>query len=145
MPFKGAKPISDHDSLFDGNSDDSSDSFDFIVEDDGSAVASLPMEFSMDTHQDLVHQFKKIFQFFVHIAVRTPGERHNLMEHQMKGNNFSREAPSYIYFLPLYSGRVFFCPATTRPPKNIWAERFSRRFFGLATGVYKTTGTLSRF
>jgi len=89
MPFKGAKPDSGSDSLFDGSihdksdSDDSDDS-DFIVEDDGATLAVLPMEFSMEAHEDLTHQFKKIFQFFVHIAVRPAVERHQFMEDQMK-------------------------------------------------------------
>ncbi|KAG6900870.1 hypothetical protein C0993_009988 [Termitomyces sp. T159_Od127] len=81
IPFKGAKPSSDFDSLFD--EDSGVDSCDFIVEDDNSVVATLPMEFSMESHEDLDHQFKKIFQFFVHIAVRPAKERHHFMEEQL--------------------------------------------------------------
>jgi hypothetical protein len=58
------------------------------VEDDVAAPAVLPMEFSMETHEDLIHQFKKIFQFFVHIAVRPGIERHQFMEHQMRSKVF---------------------------------------------------------
>ncbi|KAF8894643.1 hypothetical protein BD779DRAFT_1502200 [Infundibulicybe gibba] len=88
-PFKGAKPTnsSDHDSLFDSNSDDSDKSSDFIVEDDGGA-AVLPTQFSMDTHQDMAHQFKKVFQFFVHIAVRPAAERRDFMTQQMKSEEY---------------------------------------------------------
>ncbi|KAG5342770.1 hypothetical protein E4T56_gene19393 [Termitomyces sp. T112] len=81
VPFKGAKPSSDFDSLFDEDSEVNSS--DFIVEDDNSVIATLPMEFSMESHEDLDHQFKKIFQFFVHIAVRPAKERHYFMEDQL--------------------------------------------------------------
>lgn len=84
VPFKGAKPHSDHDSLFDEDSDDSHSS-DFIVEDEGAVPMALPTQFSMESHQDLSHQFKKIFQFFVHIAVRPAIERHDFMKKQMEG------------------------------------------------------------
>ncbi|KAF8077922.1 hypothetical protein FPV67DRAFT_1615063 [Lyophyllum atratum] len=86
-PFKGAKPSSDYDSLFDEDSD-ASQSSDFIVEDDNTAIALLPVEFSMDTHQDLDHQFKKIFQFFVHIAVRPAKERHSFMKEQFQKEEY---------------------------------------------------------
>ncbi|KIK57796.1 hypothetical protein GYMLUDRAFT_45988 [Collybiopsis luxurians FD-317 M1] len=85
-PFKGAAPDSDHNSLFDGSESDGSESF--IVEDDGTGAAVLPIEFSMDTHQDLSYHFKTIFQFFVHIAVHPPAERHAFMEQQMKNEEY---------------------------------------------------------
>ncbi|KAJ7097900.1 hypothetical protein B0H15DRAFT_823224, partial [Mycena belliarum] len=73
---------SERDSLFDGSSSDSDHSSQFIVDDadDGTAVAQLPMEFSMEAHQDLSHQFKKIVQFMVHIAIRPLGEREQFMK-----------------------------------------------------------------
>ncbi|KAG6850998.1 hypothetical protein H0H93_004485 [Arthromyces matolae] len=80
-PFEGARQSSDFDSLFDEDSE--AHSSDFIVEDDNSVVATLPVEFSMETHEGLDHQFKKIFQFFVHIAVRPAKERHYFMEDQL--------------------------------------------------------------
>lgn len=83
--IKGAKPFGDRNILSDENSEEDNDSDNFIVEDDGSAVALLPTQFSMETHQDLAHQFKKIFQFFVHIAVRPAKDRRDYMEIQMKG------------------------------------------------------------
>jgi hypothetical protein len=82
--IKGAKPSSDRDSLFDEDPDES-DSSGFIVEDDGDTPALLPTQFSMEAHQDLSYQFKKIFQFFVHIAVRPAKERHEFMDKQMRG------------------------------------------------------------
>lgn len=81
-PFKGAKPESEHDSLFD-ESGDSDKSSDFIVEDDGDGAALLPAEFR--PQQDLAHQFKIVFQFFVHIAVHPAVERHDFMKRLMKG------------------------------------------------------------
>ncbi|KAG6890675.1 hypothetical protein C0995_005047 [Termitomyces sp. Mi166 len=86
VPFEGAKPSSDFDSLFDEDSEVNSS--DFIVEDDNSVVATLPMEFSMESHEDLDHQFKKIFQFFVHIAVRPAKERHYFMEDQLNRERY---------------------------------------------------------
>lgn len=83
--YRGAEASSDLDSLFDEDIDNS-DSSDFIVEDDGVTPTLLPAQFSMEAHQDLSHQFKKIFQFFVHIAVRPAKERHDFMEKQIRGN-----------------------------------------------------------
>ncbi|GLB34929.1 putative protein with domain of unknown function (DUF4211) [Lyophyllum shimeji] len=86
-PFKGAKPSSDFDSLFDEDSD-TGHSSDFIVEDDNTAVAELPPEFSMDTYQDLDYQFKRVFQFFVHIAVRPAKERHHFMKDLLRKEQY---------------------------------------------------------
>jgi hypothetical protein len=38
----------------------------------------------MRSHDDLTHQFKIVFQFFVHIAVRPSIDRQSFMENQMK-------------------------------------------------------------
>ena len=81
-PFKGARPSSEKNSLA-AEETGSSESSDFIVEDDN--VFQLPAEFSMETHQDLSHQFKKIFQFFVHIAVRPPKRRSSFMKKKLTG------------------------------------------------------------
>ncbi|KAF5373774.1 hypothetical protein D9758_000581 [Tetrapyrgos nigripes] len=93
QPFQGAKKDDDKDSLFDGSDsgDDDSNSVgssDFIVEDDGAGLSALPAEFSMDAHEDLAHQFKKIFQFFVHIAVRPGLERHEFMVQTLKKEDY---------------------------------------------------------
>ncbi|KAL1742924.1 hypothetical protein HDZ31DRAFT_83802 [Schizophyllum fasciatum] len=87
-PFRGSKPS--RDSLFgsDGDSEASESGASFIVEDDGEAPVQLPAAFSLDTFQDLAHQFKKIFQFFCHIAVRSEEERHDFMEHAMKNEEY---------------------------------------------------------
>ncbi|KAG6832131.1 hypothetical protein H0H87_002443 [Tephrocybe sp. NHM501043] len=85
-PFIGAKPSSEFDSLFDEDSSDHSS--DFIVEDDNAIVPALPMEFSMESHEDLDHKFKKIFQFFVHIAVRPAKERHHFMKDQLQNQEY---------------------------------------------------------
>lgn len=81
-PFKGAKPSSEMNGLT-ADETGSSESSDFIVEDDN--VFQLPAQFSMETHQELSHQFKKIFQFFVHIAVRPPKRRSSFMKKKLTG------------------------------------------------------------
>lgn len=89
-PFRGAKPQKDYGGLFSEEGDDGDDSdssSDFIVE-DGDMPQSLPAQFSMESHQDLSYQFKRVFQFFVHIAVRPPLERHEFMSSRMKGLAF---------------------------------------------------------
>lgn len=89
-PFKGSKPafksgVSEDE---DGDEDeDSPNSSDFIVEDDN--VFALPAQFSMETHQDLSCQFKKIFQFFVHVAVQTPKYRKSFMKSKLAGGQSS--------------------------------------------------------
>ncbi|KAJ3516629.1 hypothetical protein NLJ89_g1006 [Agrocybe chaxingu] len=86
-PFKGAEPskgLDEEDSEGEGSS--SSRSSDFIVEDDG--PVHLPAQFSMETHQDLSHQFKKIFQFFVHIAVEPPEDRATFMHQQIMNEEY---------------------------------------------------------
>ncbi|KAF9454514.1 hypothetical protein P691DRAFT_716911 [Macrolepiota fuliginosa MF-IS2] len=89
-PFKGAIPSSnDVDSLFDERDSDSDGSSSFIVEDDSQAVAAeLPSEFSMRSHDDLSHQFKIIFQLFVHITVSPIVNRHAFMEDQLKNQEY---------------------------------------------------------
>jgi hypothetical protein len=80
--FKGARPSTDNSSHFDTD-ESGSDSSGFIVEDGGEGVA-LPARFSMETHQDLDYQFKKIFQFFVHIAVQPSKARKEFMKDQIR-------------------------------------------------------------
>ncbi|KAJ7235477.1 hypothetical protein B0H12DRAFT_1141673 [Mycena haematopus] len=74
------------DSLFDEDSDRSSV---FIVEDDGTAApAVLPKEFSMVAYEGLSQQFKKIFQFMVHLAVRPQMEREKFMTEMLKNEDY---------------------------------------------------------
>ncbi|KAG6909692.1 hypothetical protein DXG01_015893 [Tephrocybe rancida] len=112
-PFKGAKPSSDFDSLFDDSDSDSN----FIVEDDNSVVAVLPMQFSMESHEDLDHMFKKIFQFFVHIAVRPAKERHYFMKDQLHSireevDELHENSQSGGFFRIAYAGGL-------RPPDDL--------------------------
>ncbi|ESK96993.1 conserved fungal protein [Moniliophthora roreri MCA 2997] len=90
-PFKGAKPHkhgeSDNENGDEAGDEDEVGSDDFIVEDDGE-TASLPAVFSMESHQDLSHQFKKIFQFLVHIATRSPEDRHDFMLNQIEDEEY---------------------------------------------------------
>ncbi|KAF7778701.1 hypothetical protein Agabi119p4_3046 [Agaricus bisporus var. burnettii] len=87
-PFKGARPTVD-DNLFTEDESGTDSTQSFIVEDDSQAViAQLPTEFSMRSHDDLAHQFKIIFQFFVHIAVRPSIDRQSFMENQMKHQEY---------------------------------------------------------
>ncbi|KAJ7046808.1 hypothetical protein C8F04DRAFT_1061804 [Mycena alexandri] len=81
---------SERDSLFDGSSsDDSVGSSDFIVEDDGSALALLPKQFRMEAHEGLSHQFKKIFQFMVHLAVRQQSQvRQAFMKDKLENDDY---------------------------------------------------------
>jgi len=83
-PFKGSKlsNLADTEN-HSGDESNSSNSSDFIVEDDN--VFQLPTHFSMETHQDLSHQFKKVFQFFVHVAVQASGCRESFMKDKLAG------------------------------------------------------------
>lgn len=82
MPFKGSKRSSGVAEEDDSDESSSRSSSDFIVDD--STTVELPPEFSMETHQDLSHQFKKIFQFFVHVAVQPVHKRAVYMEELMR-------------------------------------------------------------
>lgn len=86
VPFDGAKPDGreDFDDESEGGEDEEQEDDNFIVDDDGAGFTELPVEFSMSTHEDLAHQFKIIFQFFVHIAIQPPQDRHEFMSRQMK-------------------------------------------------------------
>lgn len=140
-PFKGAKPHSDHDSLFDEDSDATVDSSDFIVEDDGAVAAVLPMQFSMETHQDLAHHFKKIFQFFVHIAVHPPADRRKYMEKQMM-----RRSPLFVK--GSYSNqrthrrRILLSATAGGPEEDLRSQRLTCRILCMETGLHNPPGQL---
>ncbi|KAF8654110.1 hypothetical protein AX16_003643 [Volvariella volvacea WC 439] len=87
-PFIGAKPSGNGDSDDGDESSDGDSSSGFIVEDEGQEQAVLPFQFSMKSHQDLSDQFLRVFQFFVHIAVRAPSERHDFMERILKEEEY---------------------------------------------------------
>jgi hypothetical protein len=84
-PFKGARPDRGEGSESPSGEDDGDDNF--IVEDDeqSGSPMRLPVAFSMDTHQDLTHQFKIVFQLFVHMAVRPTAERGRFMKKMLEG------------------------------------------------------------
>ncbi|KAH9951251.1 hypothetical protein B0H21DRAFT_271900 [Amylocystis lapponica] len=87
-PFAHAKPDNG------GKSDSSEDEADeeaedtFIIEDDD-AVVELPPEFSMESHQDLIHHFKIICQLFVHLAVQKPVNRPSAIKLLLEKDYFS--------------------------------------------------------
>jgi len=85
--FKGSKPSHEVESDDSHESPSSSRrSSDFIVDDD--TAVELPLEFSMEAHQDLSHQFKKIFQFFVHVAVQPANKRAAYMQKQIRDEQY---------------------------------------------------------
>lgn len=139
-PFKGARPTVD-DNLFTEDESGSDSTQSFIVEDDSQAVtAQLPTEFSMRSHDDLAHQFKIIFQFFVHIAVRPSIDRQSFMENQMKRMNLFC-IPCHI--LIQYRPGLFFLPFKNYPEKIVGAQRLSCSFFSVATKIQEDTRRLS--
>ena len=86
-PFKGSKPSNLQQESSEGDQSDTDNSSGFIVEDEDSISFQLPAEFSMETHQDLSHQFKKVFQFFVHVAVQPSKVRAKFMEASIQGGS----------------------------------------------------------
>ncbi|KAH9484257.1 hypothetical protein JR316_0003737 [Psilocybe cubensis] len=91
QPLKGAKPSAEYDEYSDGDNSQSS----FIVEDEG--TVELPAEFSMETHQDLSHQFKKIFQFFV-VRRKLSGLRDSLVASSVWRPEFIEHLKKYPTF-----------------------------------------------
>ncbi|KAJ8589579.1 hypothetical protein M405DRAFT_767528 [Rhizopogon salebrosus TDB-379] len=87
-PFKGARPDRGEGSESPSGEDDGDDNF--IVEDDeqSGSPMRLPVAFSMDTHQDLTHQFKIVFQLFVHMAVRPTAERGRFMKKMLEEEEY---------------------------------------------------------
>lgn len=84
-PFKGARPDRGEGSESPSGEDDGDDNF--IIEDDeqGGSTTRLPVAFSMNAHQDLAHQFKIVFQLFVHMAVHPTAERRPFMKKMLEG------------------------------------------------------------
>ena len=153
-PFRGAKP---HAEISDGTDNDEEENEDqdddrmseddFIVEDDGAPSAELPAEFSMETHQDLSHQFKKIFQFFVHIATHQSSDRHefmlNLLE-SMCSIQFSTERTPFIDGRSFSNSRrgIFLHPVEGVPQEAIRVARFSGCLFCLAAPLQTCPGEI---
>lgn len=99
-PFNGSKPTGEHSDTHQSSSESDA----FIVED--REVFQLPPQFSMDTHQDLSLQFKKIFQFFVHIAVQPPAGRSAYMEQQMQGLHIFYEYDNFFFSNTFFRGGI---------------------------------------
>ncbi|KAH9926204.1 uncharacterized protein B0H18DRAFT_1094787 [Fomitopsis serialis] len=89
-PFADARPgkSGKRDTTPDEDGDTEEDDA-FIVEDDNAAAPELPAEFSMNTFQDLLHHFKIICQFFVHLAVHEPDEREDIRADLVKNQYFA--------------------------------------------------------
>ncbi|KAG2034904.1 hypothetical protein BDR03DRAFT_963948 [Suillus americanus] len=90
-PFKGARPDRGQESeSSSGEHERTDEDDDFIVEDDehGVLTTQLPIAFSMNTHQDLAHQFKIICQLFVHMAVRFPDDRRSFMKKMLETDKY---------------------------------------------------------
>ncbi|KAG2111588.1 uncharacterized protein F5147DRAFT_685863 [Suillus discolor] len=90
-PFKGARPDRGHESKSSsGEHEKTDEDDDFIVEDDehGVLTTQLPIAFSMNTHQDLAHQFKIVCQLFVHMAVRFPPDRRPFMKKMLETEEY---------------------------------------------------------
>ncbi|KAG2368606.1 hypothetical protein BDR07DRAFT_1325025 [Suillus spraguei] len=90
-PFKGARPDRSQESeSSSGEHEHADQDDDFIVEDDehGVLTTQLPIAFSMNTHQDLAHQFKIVCQLFVHVAVRSPSDRRPFMKKMMETQEY---------------------------------------------------------
>lgn len=83
----GAHPHQDASEVEDNRASEAEEELDdFIVEDEGDAqVAALPAMFSMNMHQDLVHQFKVVCQYYVHLAVTKPEARSRRVKRLLSG------------------------------------------------------------
>jgi len=139
-PFKGAKLASKDTESSTGDENDSDDSSSFIVEDDNQAVAAqLPSEFSMRSHDDLSHQFKIIFQLFVHVAVRTPTERHTFMSEQVKGKLHRTECRIKNSESDRYSPGLLCLSFENDSQKAIGSTRLTGGFLHMETKVQEGT------
>lgn len=84
-PFEHARPDTE-DANNELGTEHSDEELEGFIEDDGDAVApELPVEFSMNTYQDLMHHFKIICQLFVHLAVQRRKDRRVFVERSLKG------------------------------------------------------------
>lgn len=85
----GARPSKQEEGESDkseGEQSDEDEIDDFIVDDEGDAqTAALPAIFSMNTHQDLIHHFKIVCQYLVHLAVTSPSARERIADRLTSG------------------------------------------------------------
>ena len=135
-PFKGSRPNrgEESESPISGEDDQTDGDDNFIVEDD-EQTTRLPVAFSMNTHQDLAHQFKIVCQLFVHMAVRSTAERRPFMKKMLEGQHIhchSKESTNMEC-----SGGIFLCPTSGDATEIIWDER-STGVLGLETRIQET-------
>ncbi|KAG2134421.1 uncharacterized protein EDB93DRAFT_1092717 [Suillus bovinus] len=121
-PFKGARPDRGHESeSSSGEHEKTDEDDDFIVEDDEHGVLStqLPIAFSMNTHQDLAHQFKIVCQLFVHMAVRFPSERRPFMKKMLETEEY--------FSVPLQVARRKLCGMKdSLVTSSVWKPQFKK-------------------
>jgi TATA-binding protein-associated factor Taf7 len=87
-PFEGARPDDSGNSEDSATNEDSSQGEDdtWMVDDTNEEpTLDLPAAFSMNSHQDLTHQFKIVCQLLTHLAVTPPEDRQTFMENSIKG------------------------------------------------------------
>jgi len=79
---------SDKDGSDHGGDDDGDNIDSFVVQDDGEVIPELPVAFSCRSHQDTVHDFKVVFQLFVHLAMMSMNKRQAYMEEVLNSENY---------------------------------------------------------
>ncbi|KAH8117556.1 hypothetical protein DFH11DRAFT_1575762 [Phellopilus nigrolimitatus] len=87
---------------------------DFIVEDGDDVPVANPVAFSMNTHQDLVHHFKIVCQYFVHLAVSSEEARLKIADRLIDDEYFS--VPLTIARQKLSDIRDSIASSVWRPP-----------------------------
>ncbi|KAI5122946.1 hypothetical protein M0805_006827 [Coniferiporia weirii] len=90
-PIPGSRPGQIGDSSNESSDDDERNDGidDFIVDDGDERTASLPAIFSMNTHQDLVHHFKIVCQYYVHLVVTSEAARSKMADRLVNDEYFS--------------------------------------------------------
>lgn len=139
-PFKGARPDrSQKSESSSGEREQTDEDDDFIVDDDehGVLTTQLPIAFSMQTHQDLAHQFKIVCQLFVHMAVRSTSDRLPFMKKMLESMHvhyYSKDSSNTDC-----SAGIFLCTTSGSTSKIIWDERLSGHILGLETSIQEAT------
>lgn len=107
-PFKDARPAGESGDEDDDEKNSEEEENTFIVEDDDDqAVTELPPEFSMSTHQDMMHHFKNVFQLFCHVAVQERADREAFMETQIE-SMFPNPPHTRLFLTTTYSEEQYF-------------------------------------
>jgi hypothetical protein len=135
-PFKGARPDHGQESeSSSGEHEQTDDDDEFIVDDDehGVLTTQLPMEYSLQTHQDLAHHFKIICQLFVHMAVRSASDRRPFMKKMLESMHVHCRSTDSAN--ADCSAAIFLRPTPGSTTKIIWDERLSGHILGLETSI----------